>query len=56
MRWIVKASKDRGEKTMILRLAAEMYDAYEGRGASVKVRDDMHRMAKANQAFAHYRW
>ncbi len=56
MRWIVKASKDRGEKTMTLRLAAEMLDAYEGRGASVKTRDDMHRMAKANQAFAHYRW
>lgn len=56
MRWIVKAAKDRGEKTMILRLAAEMLDAHEGRGASVKVRDDMHRMAKANQAFAHYRW
>jgi small subunit ribosomal protein S7 len=56
MRWIVKASKDRGEKTMILRLAAEMFDAYEGRGTSVKMRDDMHRMAKANQAFAHYRW
>ncbi len=56
MRWIVKASKDRGEKTMILRLAAEMLDAYEGRGTSVKIRDDMHRMAKANQAFAHYRW
>lgn len=56
MRWIVKASKERSEKTMILRLAAEMLDACEGRGASVKARDDMHRMAKANQAFAHYRW
>ncbi len=56
MRWIVKAAKDRGEKTMILRLAAEMLDAHEGRGTSVKMRDDMHRMAKANQAFAHYRW
>lgn len=56
MRWIVKAAKDRGEKTMILRLAAEMLDAHEGRGAAVKARDDMHRMAKANQAFAHYRW
>ncbi|SRR3990167_2487021 len=56
MRWIVKAAKDRGEKTMILRLAAEMQDAYEGRGTAVKIRDDMHRMAKANQAFAHYRW
>ncbi len=56
MRWIVKAAKDRGEKTMILRLAAEMLEAYEGRGTAVKMRDDMHRMAKANQAFAHYRW
>ncbi len=56
MRWIVKAAKDRGEKTMILRLAAEMMDAHEGRGTAVKIRDDMHRMAKANQAFAHYRW
>jgi small subunit ribosomal protein S7 len=56
MRWIVKAAKDRGEKTMILRLAAEINDAYEGRGTAVKMRDDMHRMAKANQAFAHYRW
>lgn len=56
MRWIVKIAKGRGEKTMALRLAAEMLEAYEGRGASVKMRDDVHRMAKANQAFAHYRW
>jgi small subunit ribosomal protein S7 len=56
MRWVVKAAKSRGEKTMILRLAAEIVDAYEGRGTAVKMRDDMHRMAKANQAFAHYRW
>lgn len=56
MRWLVKAAKARGEKTMILRLAAEVMDAHEGRGASVKMRDDTHRMAKANQAFAHYRW
>ncbi len=56
MRWIVKVARARGEKTMILRLAAEMLEACEGRGASVKMRDDMHRMAKANQAFAHYRW
>lgn len=56
MRWIVKAASDRSEKTMILRLAAEILDAYEGRGTAVKMRDDMHRMAKANQAFAHYRW
>jgi small subunit ribosomal protein S7 len=56
MRWIVKAASDRGEKTMTLRLAAEIMDAHEGRGTAVKMRDDMHRMAKANQAFAHYRW
>lgn len=56
MRWIVKAATDRGEKTMILRLAAEIAEAHEGRGTAVKMRDDMHRMAKANQAFAHYRW
>ncbi|RDI46981.1 30S ribosomal protein S7 [Aquicella lusitana] len=56
MRWVVKAAKSRSEKTMALRLAAELYEACMGRGASVKTRDDVHRMAKANQAFAHYRW
>lgn len=56
MRWVVKAAKDRSEKTMVLRLAAEIMDAHEGRGSAIKIRDDMHRMAKANQAFAHYRW
>lgn len=56
MRWIVQAAKGRPEKTMALRLAGELYEAYLGRGASVKTRDDVHRMAKANQAFAHYRW
>ncbi len=56
MRWLVKAASDRSEKTMILRLAAEIHEAFEGRGSAVKMRDDMHRMAKANQAFAHYRW
>lgn len=56
MRWVVQAAKGRSEKTMSLRLAAELYEAYMGRGASVKTRDDVHRMAKANQAFAHYRW
>lgn len=56
MRWVVQAAKDRAEKTMALRLAAELHEAYMGRGASVKIRDDVHRMAKANQAFAHYRW
>lgn len=56
MRWVVRTAKDRAEKTMALRLAAELYEAYMGRGPSVKMRDDVHRMAKANQAFAHYRW
>lgn len=56
MRWVVKAAKGRGEKTMVLRLGAELFEACEGRGTAVKMRDDMHRMAKANQAFAHYRW
>lgn len=56
MRWVVQAAKSRAEKTMALRLAAEMYEAYLGRGTSIKMRDDVHRMAKANQAFAHYRW
>lgn len=56
MRWVVVAAKGRSEKTMALRLAAELHDAYLGRGASVKARDDVHRMARANQAFAHYRW
>lgn len=56
MRWVVNAAKARSEKTMALRLAAELHEAYMGRGASIKTRDDIHRMAKANQAFAHYRW
>ncbi len=56
MRMLASSAKARGEKTMVLRLAAEILDALEGRGAAVKMRDDMHRMAKANQAFAHYRW
>lgn len=56
MRMLASSAKARGEKTMVLRLAAEILDAHEGRGAAIKMRDDMHRMAKANQAFAHYRW
>jgi small subunit ribosomal protein S7 len=56
MRMLSKAAKARAEKTMVLRLAAEIMDALHGRGAAVKERDDIHRMAKANQAFAHYRW
>lgn len=56
MRWLVEGALSRSEKTMMLRLAGEILDALEGRGSAVKKREDMHRMAKANQAFAHYRW
>jgi small subunit ribosomal protein S7 len=56
MRMLVKSANGRSEKTMVLRLTAEILDAHEGRGAAVKLRDDMHRTAKANQAFANYRF
>ncbi len=56
LRWIVQYSRSRGEKTMEERLAAEIIDASNGTGASVKRRDDVHKMAEANKAFAHYRW
>ena len=56
MRWLVSYSRSRGEKTMRERLAAEFMDAAQGRGNSVKKRDDTHKMAEANKAFAHYRW
>ena len=56
LRWITSFSRDRGEKNMSDRLAAEILDAVNNTGASVKRRDDMHRMAEANRAFAHYRW
>jgi len=56
MRWLALYSRDRGEKTMVERLAAELMDAAQGRGGAVKKKDDVHRMAEANKAFAHYRW
>ena len=56
MRWIIASANSRNEKTMEVRLANEILDAIQGRGAAVKKREDVHRMAKANQAFAHYRW
>jgi small subunit ribosomal protein S7 len=56
MRWLVEAALARIEKTMALRLANEILDAINGKGGAIKKREDMHRMAKANQAFAHYRW
>lgn len=56
MRWLVDAARKRGEKTMGLRLAGELGDAFEKKGTAVKKREDTHRMAEANRAFAHYRW
>ncbi|MBQ2139101.1 MAG: 30S ribosomal protein S7 [Erysipelotrichaceae bacterium] len=56
LRWIVNYSRLRGEKTMEERLAAEIIDASNGVGQSVKKKDDTHKMAEANKAFAHYRW
>ncbi|WP_207062317.1 30S ribosomal protein S7 [Motiliproteus sp. SC1-56] len=56
MRWLVDAARKRGEKSMALRLAGEIGDAAEGRGAAVKKREDVHRMAEANKAFSHYRF
>ena len=56
MRWIINFARNRGERTMAEKLAAELYDASQGRGNSVKKREDSHRMAEANKAFAHYRW
>jgi small subunit ribosomal protein S7 len=56
MRWVIDAARKRSEKTMALRLAHELMDAAENRGNAVKKREDTHRMAEANKAFAHYRW
>ncbi|MEO6954907.1 MAG: 30S ribosomal protein S7 [Polyangia bacterium] len=56
MRWLVNYSRDRGEKTMVEKLAAEILDASQNRGNAVKKREDVHKMAEANKAFAHYRW
>ena len=56
MRWIIEAARKRGEKSMTLKLAGELLDATEKRGSASKKRDDTHRMAEANKAFAHYRW
>ncbi len=56
MRWLVEYARKRGEKSMRQRLAGEMIDAVENRGAAVKKREDVHKMAEANKAFSHYRW
>ena len=56
MRWVIDAARARSEKSMAFRLAHELMDASENRGAAVRKREDTHRMAEANKAFAHYRW
>jgi small subunit ribosomal protein S7 len=56
MRWVIEAAQARSEKSMSQRLAAELLEASENRGAAVRKREDTHRMADANKAFAHYRW
>jgi small subunit ribosomal protein S7 len=56
IRWLVNAARERGEKRMIERLANELIEASQNKGGAVKKREDTHRMAEANRAFAHYRW
>jgi small subunit ribosomal protein S7 len=56
MRWVIDAARNRSEKSMAHRLANELMEAAENRGTAVKKREDTHRMAEANKAFAHYRW
>lgn len=56
MRWVIEAARARSEKSMAFRLAHELMDAADNRGAAVKKREDTHRMAEANRAFSHYRW
>jgi len=56
MRWLIDAAGKRSEKSMALRLAGELMDAADSRGAAVKKKEDTHRMAEANKAFSHYRW
>ena len=56
IRWIIANARKRSEKTMIQKLAGELLDAYNGRGGAIKKRDETHKMAEANKAFAHYRW
>ena len=56
IRWIVDSSRKRSEKSMTQRLAQELVDANENKGVSIKKKEDTHKMAEANRAFAHYRW
>ncbi len=56
IKWIIKAARERSEKTMVERLANELWDAYHEKGGAIKKRDDTHRMAESNRVFAHFRW
>ncbi|MBI4412392.1 MAG: 30S ribosomal protein S7 [Deltaproteobacteria bacterium] len=56
MKWLIGIARNRGEKSMEERLAGEILDAYESKGGAIKKREEVHRMAEANRAFAHYRW
>jgi small subunit ribosomal protein S7 len=56
IRWLIRYARERSEKTMLERLAAEILDAFNNKGGAVKKREDTHKMAEANKAFAHYRW
>jgi small subunit ribosomal protein S7 len=56
IRWLIQSARDRSEQSMMEKLSAELMDAFNRRGAAVKKREDTHRMADANKAFAHYRW
>jgi small subunit ribosomal protein S7 len=56
IRWLITYARNRGEKGMVARLSGELLDAYNNRGGAVKKREDVHKMAEANKAFAHYRW
>ena len=56
IRWLVNASKKRKDKNMSDKICFELYDAYQGRGSAIKKREDVHKMAESNKAFAHFRW
>ena len=56
IRWLVNASKKRKDKNMSDKICYELYDAYQGKGSAIKKKEDMHRMAESNKAFAHFRW
>jgi small subunit ribosomal protein S7 len=56
IRWLVDFARNRGEKTMVQKLSAELIDAFNNRGTTIKKKEDTHKMAEANKAFAHYRW